>query len=175
MSNFETTPKSQVPPGSPHPGQQAKIDVQAAIARANTLRSQAFASALRYVWRMISSCFRRTARHSNPQSRKAGRGTRDPDPADGPAMVMATRDIRRFIESVAKRLHAWQRERGELRTLIRMDERQLKDFGLTRDDAESLWLGYRRASDDVSNAHRIVDPPRINEARRTACRATRGE
>lgn len=57
-------------------------------------------------------------------------------PAAAPAMLMASRDIAPLIARTTARLEDWRTVRAGRRQLMALDDRLLKDIGISRCDAE---------------------------------------
>lgn len=57
-------------------------------------------------------------------------------PAPAPAMLMASRDIGPIVSRTVERLADWQMRRQGRQHLAALDDRQLKDIGISRCDAE---------------------------------------
>lgn len=57
-------------------------------------------------------------------------------PRSAPAMMMLSRDIGPLIEQTAERLADWHQRRTGRKQLMGMDDRELKDLGISRCDAE---------------------------------------
>ena len=60
-------------------------------------------------------------------------------PAGAPAMLMASRDIGPLVRRVADRLEEWQDRRDGRRRLMTLDDRALRDIGISRYDAEQEY------------------------------------
>ncbi|MDA1324273.1 MAG: DUF1127 domain-containing protein [Proteobacteria bacterium] len=60
-------------------------------------------------------------------------------PAPAPAMLMVSRDIGPLVARSAERLADWQDRRIGRRHLMGLDDRQLKDIGISRCDAENEY------------------------------------
>lgn len=46
-----------------------------------------------------------------------------------------------ILKAAKRRLAAYRRQQAEYRALLRMDERQLRDIGLARDDVAAIFNG----------------------------------
>lgn len=56
--------------------------------------------------------------------------------SEAPAMMMATRDIGPLICKISDRIHLWQERAQQRRRLMALDDRVLRDIGVSRADAE---------------------------------------
>jgi uncharacterized protein YjiS (DUF1127 family) len=73
-------------------------------------------------------------------------GSEPATPAPASSMLMASRDIDPLITRTAQRLADWQSRRVSRRQLISLDDRMLKDIGISRSEAEHeyskpFWRG----------------------------------
>lgn len=60
-------------------------------------------------------------------------------PAPASAMLMASRDVGPLVARTAERLAEWRSRRASRQHLIALDDRQLKDIGISRCDAEQEY------------------------------------
>lgn len=51
-------------------------------------------------------------------------------------MMMATRDIGPYIGKMSERIAEWQERKTQRRQLLSLDDRALRDIGISRADAE---------------------------------------
>ena len=57
-------------------------------------------------------------------------------PAPGPALLMVSRDIGPLVDRTVERLAEWHNQHDGRRQLMGLDDRHLKDLGISRCDAE---------------------------------------
>lgn len=57
-------------------------------------------------------------------------------PSESQARLMLTRDIGPYVRTMRDRIEGWRERRCERRQLMKLDDRMLRDIGISRADAE---------------------------------------